>query len=295
MGQPSWKIPKEGLASTGVQSLTFPPIRWSPGPGPFLTPRPLSPSSPSPDSGIPESLRGLWSHLCDVGKLLPCVGCGSSPLPPISHRDHDTSFLNLVHLDTMASLLAKRVLLLHPTHWRGSYLESTDWWNHNPTWPSTAHHTDFANWPDVPPRTHTIAPRDPNLMAKMHLFHSSSPLHSGYHSVCLTLSFKKGIQALHHLFHWHVFSTLVSGCQPCLCNWHVFFFFFLILMPEDYELIDLHETQTLAFLLWNAARAKNLSSALMSSTSNPWSPHSSHTRRTPLSNPLVCVHLVSCP
>ena len=292
MGQPPWKIPGRRLS---LNRLDVSSHQMKPRTRAFLTPRPLSPSSLSPDSGVPESLRGLWFHLHEVGKLLPCVGRGRSPLLPISHLDHNTSFLNLVHLDTMASLLAKRVLLLHPTHWWGSYLESTDRWNHSPTWPSTVHRIDFANWSAVPPRMDTIAPCDPHLTTKMHLFHSSSPLHSGYHSVCLTLSFNKGIQALHHLFHWHVFSTLVSGCQPCLCTWHVFFFFL---------------SNTDAWRLWTnwspwdsnigifavkCSWAKNLSSELMSSTSNPWSPQCSHTRRTPLSNPLVCVHLVSCP
>lgn len=158
-GQPSWKTPRRLSLNRhpefGVSSHQMKPkIRE------FLTPSLLSPSSPSPDSGLPESLRDLWFHLYEVGKLLPCIGSGRSPILPISHLDHDTSFLNLVHLDTMASLLAKRVLFLHPTHWWGSYLESTDWWNYNPTWPSTAHHTDFANWPALPPRMDTRAPRD---------------------------------------------------------------------------------------------------------------------------------------
>lgn len=147
---------EEALASTGIQNLISPPIRWKIRE--LLTPRPLSPSSPSPDSSLQESLRDLWFHLYKEGKLPPCIGSGRSPILPNSHLDHDTSFLNLVHLDTMAHLLAKRILFLHPTHWRGSYLESTDWWNYNPTWPSTVHHVDFANWPAVPPRMDTIAP-----------------------------------------------------------------------------------------------------------------------------------------
>ena len=194
---PQWgshhgKFQEEALASTGIQNLISPPIRWKIRE--LLTPRPLSPSSPSPDSGLQESLRDLWFHLYKEGKLPPCIGSGRSSILPNSHLDNDTSFLNLVHLDTMASLLAKRILLLHPTHWWGSYLESTDWWNYNPTWLSTIHQVDFANWPAVPPRMDTIAPRDPHLTAKKHLFHSSSPLHSGYHSICLTLFFNKRIQ-----------------------------------------------------------------------------------------------------
>lgn len=181
------------LASLDIQNLISPSIRWSSRSGACWLPgRSLPPpchlrEASRRTAGIFDSIHTRWGK-CHVAWEVGILH--------VSHPYHDTPpFLNLAHLETMPSLLAKGVLLLHLTHWRGPYLGNTDWWHYNPAWPSSAHHINFANWPAVPPRMDITVPCDP------HLPHSWSPLHSGYHTACLTQFFNKRIQTQHSLFH----------------------------------------------------------------------------------------------